>query len=63
MPSFFVVLSSGQTTNLTGADYHMRFVKCLTLCEVGGGPDYQAREPHNQTTKQQQKQQGRLPLQ
>ena len=32
MPSFFVVVSSGQTTNLTGADYHMRFVKCLTLC-------------------------------
>jgi hypothetical protein len=33
MPSFFVVLSRGQTTNLTGADYH-----CQVLNKtVGGG--------------------------
>lgn len=31
MPSF-IFLSIGQTTSLTGADYHMHFVKYLTLC-------------------------------
>lgn len=63
MPSF-IFLSIGQTTNLTGVDYHnLRFVKYLTLCGwAAGRADYQAREPHNQTTKQQQKQQGQTTI-